>query len=148
MKKEGLLLSIIIIILLTCRVGIVDGTSMYPTLHSQTPFIYTQFIHPPKVERFSIITFKDPVSDTLLVKRVVGIQGDTVYLHRGNVVGVNEYLLPNVYLSKEEFEEVEVFKVLPGTVYYIGDNQDNSIDSRHKGLLPVDNIIGKVILGG
>ena len=101
--------------------------------------------HPP--ERGEIIVFRFPADPTQnFVKRVIGLPGDIVEL-RDTEVYVNGKLLD------EPYERVEINEpqhrpvtVEEGTYFVLGDNRLQSEDSRSNrvGLIPEENIIGKV----
>jgi signal peptidase I len=101
-------------------------------------------------ERGDIIVFKPPIDTSIpYVKRVVGIPGDTVDLREGRVV-VNGQVLDEPYA----FGQTQVrggpirfpFKVPPDRLFVLGDNRPVSGDSREWGAVPVENVVGKVIL--
>jgi len=93
--------------------------------------------------------------DQVYIKRVVGIPGDKLsirdgcLLNHGEKVAVPaaaanlrfvEQRLPAPLLS----EESAPFLVPPDTLFVVGDNTENSLDSRHYGPIPVRNIVGRV----
>ncbi len=147
MRKDCLIFSIAVLLLLSLKIGIVDGTSMVPTLSNDSVFIYTDYLNENRIKKFDVVVIHDPVNNLNLVKRVIGVPGSIVYQYKGNVVGVDDTYLPNAVLNEHELKEVEIYVVPPNNVFYVGDNQDNSIDSRHKGFLPADEVVGKVVWG-
>ena len=113
------------------------------------------------IERGDVVVFKYPVEpERDFIKRVIGLPGDTVEV-REKQVYVNgsaldepyaHYLLP---ASSPEFHEVTSFDVrerygpvtVPPNQYFVmGDNRDNSQDSRYWGFLPRTNIKGKALV--
>jgi signal peptidase I len=81
-----------------------------------------------------------------LIKRVIGVAGDTVE-GRGRRVWVNDKALTEDYLldggATSDFPSTTV---RPGMVFVMGDNRDGSQDSRSFGPVPVDRIVGKAVL--
>ncbi len=100
-------------------------------------------------ERGDIVVFNAPVSsaDKPYIKRVVGLEGETVEI-RNNGVYIDGQLIDEPYLEGaatfcsggRDCGEVEVPQ---GSVFVLGDNRDNSQDSRVFGPVSVDSIIGK-----
>ncbi|OAI43278.1 hypothetical protein AYO38_10875 [bacterium SCGC AG-212-C10] len=152
----------------------VDGTSMFPTLENGqflivNKLVYSEvnveklskfvpFIDPgddPKrdvfhgPERGDIIVLKDPRKpDTDLIKRVIGLPGETVEIVDGHVY-INGFMLDEPYIKKEWHDEHRAAVTIPDGEYFVmGDNRDNSLDSRSQqvGLVPRELIIGKAML--
>jgi signal peptidase I len=114
------------------------------------------------VERGDVVVFKypeEPARD--FIKRVIGLPGDTVEL-RDKKVLINGTPLEEPYVhfldppgTTDEFREVTSFDVrerygpvaVPPNQYFVmGDNRDNSQDSRYWGFLPRDYIKGKALV--
>ena len=117
-------------------------------------------------ERGDIIIFNSKVSDIRLVKRVVAVPGDVVSM-RNNVLSINgkelDYeALANVNdkieLSEDLFGKQYSIRITPensrassfdpvlvpeNAYMALGDNRDNSADSRFIGFVPRDEIIGR-----
>jgi len=109
---------------------------------------YMQGIIP---ERKDIITFqypKDP--STIYVKRVIGLPGEKIYIKNGVVYidnkPVTEPYVPLTYKNRDYSQEMREIEVPDDHVFVLGDNRDNSNDSRFWGTLPIENITGKVTL--
>lgn len=146
-KKDCMIFSIAVLLLLSLKIGIVEGTSMVPTLSNNSAFIYTSYLNEDRIKKFDVVVIHDTINNLNLVKRVIGTPGSMVYQYKGNVIGVDNLYLPNISLNEHELKEVEIYVVPPNNIFYVGDNQDNSIDSRHKGFLPTEDVIGKVVWG-
>ena len=86
-----------------------------------------------------------------LVKRVLGIPGDTVAINQDGVY-INGEKRNEPYLSQPDFNSQypssispsNVFQVGSGQYFVLGDNRDYSNDSRNWGTVPGVNITGKV----
>lgn len=143
--KDIFIMLLVIFLLTPIGFGITDGTSMHPKIKNNHLFVYSKLQHVSKLETGDIVVIHNKDDNMNLVKRVVGITGSQVYLFKGNVIGFDDTLLQDTFLSNEDYTGVEVITVKPNEVFYIGDNQDNSIDSRHKGTIPEDWVIGKVV---
>jgi signal peptidase I len=111
--------------------------------------IYPLFAHPPK--RGDIIVFNPPVaSDKPYIKRVIGIPGDTIEIKDDGYVYVNGERLDEPYIQGPITEcnvrKCQPVTVPPGKVYVMGDNRQNSSDSRIFGVVDDGAIIGKAWL--
>lgn len=85
-----------------------------------------------------------------LVKRVIAVAGDTVEINNDGKVYVNGLALDEIYTRGATYTTSStdplVVKVPEGSVFVLGDNRENSRDSREFGVVPVDTIRGKCIL--
>jgi signal peptidase I len=80
------------------------------------------------------------------IKRVIAKGNDTVYIKDGHLY-VNEQDRTEIYYKDETFEtDMEAVTVPEGCYFVIGDNVNNSIDSRFVGPLTKKQILGVVIL--
>jgi signal peptidase I len=82
-----------------------------------------------------------------LLKRVIGLPGQTVDIHRGGVVFVDGRPLVEPYLNHtRDSRAFGPILVEPGHLFVLGDNRINSNDSRFAvGPVPMTNVIGKVV---
>jgi signal peptidase I len=132
----------------------VEGTSMLPRLHDgERIFVnkliyYDEYRWAPKVERGDIVVFWYPDDPSKsYIKRVVGLPGDTVEVREG-IVRINGAELDEKYLDpKLNLSSRSQAPVLVRLNYYfvMGDNRDNSFDSRSWGLVPKKYIYGKAL---
>jgi signal peptidase I len=114
------------------------------------------------IRRRDVVVFKYPVEpERDFIKRVIGLPGETVEV-REKKVYVNGAPLDEPYVhflqppnTDSEFHEVTSFDVrerygpvtVPPNQYFVmGDNRDNSQDSRYWGFLPRENVKGKALL--
>ncbi|MDN5279872.1 MAG: signal peptidase [Clostridiales bacterium] len=101
-----------------------------------------------KPERGDIIVFRypDPVVTNPpkdYIKRVIGIAGDHILIENG-VVYVNQIALDEPYIAEPPVSDFETV-VPPETVFCLGDNRNNSADSRYWGPMPLKNLKGQAI---
>jgi signal peptidase I len=124
----------------------VDGFSMVPTLQDGEYVLVNRLaFHNSLPDRGDIIVFVSPQTPDLdLIKRVIGLPGDTVKISNGTVQ-VNGQVLDEPYIAAAPIYSGE-WRVSEGKLFVLGDNRNDSSDSHAWGLLPVDNVIGKAIL--
>src|ERR1051326_3116843 len=82
---------------------------------------------------------------TRFTKGVIGLPGDMLEI-RNNHVYINGRRLKEPYLRRAWHDDRAPTRILPGMVFVMGDNRDNSSDSRSWGELPVRNIQAKAWL--
>lgn len=132
---------------------VVEGTSMLPNLHEGERLIVNKLVYYKfesfswgHIERGDIVVFwypKDP--DKSYVKRVIGLPDDTVEIRNGKVI-INgqemqeNYLDPIYNQSTTNLKEQRIDKHY---YFVMGDNRDNSSDSRSWGFVPEKYIYGK-----
>lgn len=102
-------------------------------------------------ERGDVIIFHypdDPTGETLYVKRVIGLPGETVQLLDGNVyIDDNQTPLDEPYIKEDAIGNFGPYEVPEGSYFVMGDNRNNSLDSRYwqNTYVPKDQILGKVL---
>lgn len=124
---------------------VVDGSSMEPTLHHGQRLLVNKFLfHFTSPQPGDIIVFRYPANPREdFIKRVIGIGGDTIGITEGKVT-VNGQILNETYLAEPTYGN-HMVQVPPGKIFVLGDNRNNSRDSRYPdvGMLTPRDIIGK-----
>ena len=142
---------VLILFLYVVSITQVVGNSMYPTLQNQEVLVLNKAIY-----RFSDVKRGDIISlsyaDTkYLIKRVVGLPGDTIEF-RDNTLYINGEVYEEDYLGDDvitdDFSLQDIgYDVIPEDMYLVlGDNRQNSMDGRDIGLIKKSDIIGKIAL--
>jgi signal peptidase I len=124
----------------------VYGQSMEPNLHTDMRLVVEKLsyrLHIP--QRSDIVVLRVRPDAELLIKRVIGLPGDEVAVHDGQVY-VNGQPLEEPYLNQETRGNLAPRVVPPLHVFVMGDNRGASNDSRSFGPVHIDNIVGKAWL--
>jgi len=124
---------------------------MVPTLYDSQQYLLNRWVyHFRAPRRTDVVVLKDPEDKGFAVKRIIAAAGDRVDLRAGKVyvngTRLNEpYLLPNTptfpYLSQNE-QSVMLGK---DQFFVLGDNRNNSADSRTYGPVSRQSILGLII---
>jgi len=139
---------------------VVDGESMMPTLQDHERIVLTKFgTNIDNIDRFDIVVFHATV-DKDYIKRVIGLPGDHIE-YKDDTLYINGKAYEEPYLDKyknqmeagvpltESFklEDISGSMTVPeGQLFLMGDNRQNSLDSREIGTISVDEIVGKANL--
>ena len=129
----------------------VDGPSMSDTLlDGDKLFVTVADMRANGPDRFDVIICKYPNRKDQYVKRVIGLPGDTLRVKNG-VLYINGEEVEEPFLSEartvrfdkasNNFGPIEIGE---GEYFVMGDNRDDSNDSRNVGVITEDMVIGKV----
>ena len=125
----------------------VEGQSMEPNLHNNERLIIEKisyrFVEP---KRGDVIVLRRPGRSTEpLIKRVVGLPGETVETRNGRVY-INGKVLDEPYLNQQTWGDMPPRLVPEEHVFVLGDNRRASNDSRAFGTVAYDDIVGRAWL--
>lgn len=144
----------------------IDGISMEPNFHHGQFLIVNRFAYCPGLHleipplgikfnkawcisqprRGDVIVFEYPLDTSRdFIKRVIALPGETVEVRNGQVF-VDGRLLPEPFGPNPSARSFGPLRVPPDTVFVMGDNRNNSSDSRTWGPLPMNEIIGRAIV--
>lgn len=136
-----LLISIILIRTFFITLVQVDGTSMTSTLQNNDILLLNKL--DKEYQRFDIVVLK--YNGERLVKRIIGLPGEKLR-YRNNKLYINgEYIKePKIDKKTANFNITEIGynKIPEGYYFVVGDNRDNSLDSRSIGLIKKEQILG------
>jgi signal peptidase I len=149
---EPIAIAVALAVLVRAAVHIysIPSASMAPTLEAGDQIVVTPYFHSDP-SRGDVIVFRSPLDDgELMVKRVIGVPGDLVDSRMGRV-RIGGYTLAEPYLVHAAGSgAIEAQVVPPGCYFVMGDNREDSLDSRSWGTVPRANVVGRarVILWG
>ncbi len=139
---------------------VVDGPSMEPTLDDRDRMVVNKFVYnlrEPK--RFEIIVFHASEQSDY-IKRVIGLPGEHI-AYENDELYIDGEVVEEPFKESLEDEQAHYMETDPfmlelvpgghvtipeGYVFVLGDNRNNSTDSRRFGLVEIDSIVGKVSL--
>jgi signal peptidase I len=136
----------LVVHLFLAQATIVYGQSMEPNLLERQRLIIDKIsfrLHPP--QRNDIVVLNLPGMEEMLVKRIVGLPGETIEIHQG-VVYVDGEPLPEPYQHGNGLSNMPPVTLGPLSYFVLGDNRDNSNDSRSFGPVKREHILGRVWL--
>lgn len=124
----------------------IDGISMENTMSDGDGVMMSRVCAwTSRVDKGDILVFRyeENGKDMSLVKRVIAMGGDTIKI-KDNVVSVNGVALQEDYIKGNTLGELE--QTIPdGEFFLMGDNREDSYDSRYMGTIPKNRIEGKVL---
>ncbi len=152
-KKELIIYGSIILAIILIRTFVitpvrVNGSSMYSTLKDGEIMILNKLdykLH--DIERFDIVVIK--TDEKKIIKRVIGLPGETLK-YEDNTLYINDKKIDEPYLkdATEDFNITSLgYDKIPDDCYFVlGDNRDNSSDSRIIGPVKKSQITGSASL--
>lgn len=134
---------------------IVRGDSMDETLHDGEVLLLSKISYKlSDIDRYDVVVVKD-IDDDYIIKRVIGMPGDDVE-YKDNKLYIDGKKVNKSFTNDEttDFSLDDICEInnddcsngIPSDKYLLlGDNRDVSADSRVKGLIDEDQIMGKTI---
>ena len=158
---RDIIIAVVIVLVITAIIKptIVRESSMEPTLYDGNYVLVNKMAYKfGKVERGDIIVFHsdlkadegagDSDGNKLLIKRIIGIPGDTVKIEKGKVY-INGELQKEDYIAEGGTPgDVEDTKVPEGKLFVMGDHRLVSVDSRSPevGLVDQERLVGEAFV--
>ncbi len=129
----------------------VVGLSMAPTLADSQHYLLNRWVfHVRSPQRSDVVVIRDPLDNTYVVKRIVAVAGDSVYLKEGSIY-LNGHQLSEKYLPAgtrtypNPPKNEQLFTCGANEFFVLGDNRMNSVDSRTYGTVARQNILGLIV---
>ncbi|HIK03869.1 MAG TPA: signal peptidase I [Trichormus sp. M33_DOE_039] len=157
-QENFTLIAIALVLALLIRTFIAEpryipSESMFPTLYEGDRLVVEKVsyrFHPPTSG--DIVVFQPPAElqkrgypkDQAFIKRVIGIPGEIISVANGKVY-LNGQPLAEDYIAEPPNQPFPPVKVPKDQFFVMGDNRNNSNDSRYWGFLPQENIIGRAV---
>ncbi len=141
--------------LLVAEPFVVSGSSMLPNFHNRDYLIVDRISYRANApKRGDVIVLKFPKDERqFFIKRIIGLPGEQIKLQQGNVYIINSenpqgFMLKEKYLGSQgqTLGRPDIVNLGSSEYYVLGDNRTASSDSRVWGILPKDDIVGKVWL--
>jgi signal peptidase I len=128
---------------------VIPTGSMLPTIQLQDRVMVDKFFFKyfDEIRQGDIIVFHPPPaahSTEDFIKRVIGLPGDTVEV-KNHLVYVNGEQLSEPYLLEQPDDDFPAMTVPSDSLFVMGDNRNNSADSREWGFLPLKNVTGRTL---
>lgn len=130
----------------------VYGQSMEPNLHTDQRLVIEKLSYNRLLRQYlglkgpqygDVVVIRLPThSNELLIKRVIGLPGDVVEIHDGQVF-VNGQALNEPYVQGHTAGSYGPTTVPPLNIFVLGDNRNFSNDSRSFGTVPLKNVVGR-----
>ncbi len=124
----------------------VVGDSMEPSLNNDELLL---LVKTDNYERGGLCCFY--YQNRLLIKRVIGLPGDWIYIDEEGTVEVNGEILDEPYVIDKSLGQCDIefpYQVPESQIFVLGDHRETSVDSRNSviGCVEVDRIVGQVLL--
>lgn len=144
-KKEAVTYLLIILFIILMRTYVVtpvrvSGSSMANTLKNGEILLLNKFEYRfSDIKRFDIVVVK--AHGERIIKRVIGLPGETLKYENG-ILYINDKMIEENYLDEVTKDFTYEGKIPDECYFVMGDNRDDSLDSRYFGCFPKKDILG------
>lgn len=122
---------------------IVNGNSMLPNVHDKEIKLVNKMVK--KYKRGDIVIVKNNRGQYLMIKRIIGLPGERLDVIYDDVY-INDKKLDESYVNQSDEKSdfyIRNIRLKEDEYYVMGDNRNDSIDSRELGPLKKSDIIGR-----
>jgi len=133
----------------------VKGASMEPSYYDHEYLIIDEITYRfNQPERGEIVVFRYPLDQSqFFIKRIIGLPGETIEISEGIVTVYNTDNPNGVVLNEEYLEDTQTLgkkrvALNADELFVLGDNRDESLDSRRFGPIRESDIVGRVWIRG
>lgn len=143
MIVPAILIALFINVFVAEAAMIKDGPSMEPNLYRGSRLMTEKIsyrFHLP--QRGDVVIVDQPGDEVSLIKRVVGLPGETVEVRKGHTF-INGEALDEPWITHFGGPGYPAAQIPAGHVFIMGDNRPNSRDSRHIGPVPIERITNR-----
>jgi len=109
---------------------VVPSGSMIPTIAEGSVLVCTRVYNPEKLQRGDIVSFESQELEKRLIKRLIGLPGETVQVDEAGVVTIDGVPLEEPYVKNQLTDYPCTFTVPEGCYLFFGDNRSGSDDAR------------------
>lgn len=125
----------------------IPSGSMLPTLNVNDFILVNEMLYDfTKPVRGDIVVFRPPVEEndeeTDLIKRVVAVENDVVELRDGRIY-INDQPIQEEFILEPMEGEYGPERIKKDHIFVMGDNRNDSRDSRYIGQIPLKNLVGR-----
>ncbi|MDD5622389.1 MAG: signal peptidase I [Actinomycetota bacterium] len=128
---------------------IVPTPSMEPMLEIGDKVIINKLAYKfGSIKRGDIVAFHSPLEKKDLVKRAIAIEGDEITLTTEGEIFINGEKIVENYLPADQdiFYINQTVAIGENELFVMGDNRNNSFDSRFFGTIPEDDVFGELVI--
>jgi signal peptidase I len=120
----------------------VDGPSMQDTLYTHDLMVVTKLDYVfGKPQRGDIVVTRFEGKQGFYVKRLIGLPGETIEIRNGDVY-IDGTIIDDNYATEKPEEPLAPTKIPEDHIFVMGDNRNDSLDSRYLGTVPMKDVVG------
>lgn len=120
----------------------VHGTSMSPTLDGDELLVVNKWIYSVKKPEYGDVVVFHTEEQRDFIKRIIGLPGDKILIENGHLFRNGE-LVKEDYIQEKMEGDLEETTVPKDSLFVLGDNRNNSKDSRVIGSIQMKDVVGR-----